>query len=258
MISTVASPKRRRPASSRLVVGLVAIVAGVAALVGSPAGAYPHVIQVDQIAPAKAKAVTYVEYWNNGGRPVLDSDYDRGRIRVRAIPFLISEGMTGFDQYLLHLKVRLPPKMKRGGWNEGWARIRVQTNVKGKVSEAAATRKRIAAKCKGLPLSLNIGFGPIGTGVPIGTLRACKRAGLRIHSFQRKKGNVTWQLFKLKDLRSAELELYVQVPEGRKPTFNITIERPVDGCSKKDQLIAGQCLPTDREATASFVVPTVG
>lgn len=249
-----AAPKGRR---ARLVLALGALLAGTVALAGAPAGAYPHTVVVQQVAPKVKKAVTYVEYRNNRGEPVLDTDYDRGRIRIHARPFIIDEEMTGYDQYILKLNVGLPPKAKRGGWNEGWARIRVHTSVKGKVSDAAATRRRIAKKCASLPLTLNVGFGVIGTSVPLGQLRACRSAGLRIHSFQPRKGHVTWQLFKLRDLRSAELEFYIQVRAGRRPTFHVTVERPVDGCSKKGQMVAGLCLPTDREATATLVVPTV-
>lgn len=228
----------------------LALASGGLVLAGSPAAGYPYTIQVQQSGTAVTKSYFYREYRND--RTVVDSDFDAGRLRIRATPYRIDEDMKKYDQWLLHLKVSA--KKKRGAMTLAWGSIYVEPRRYGKVSDSAATRDRRLGSCDPGNLKLNLGFGPISTSANVGKLRGCSQAMVDLTSHSTSTGATGWTVRNLKKLKNADVELYLQVPAGKEPNFRVTLTRPVDSCRADPGIPPSQCIPRDHDVTASFLV----
>lgn len=259
-MSQSSAGRARKGFAPRLVAlaGALVLVGGAGGAGIGAAHAYPsQTIQVKQIASASKLSVKYAEYEDRD--MVQTHEFDAGKLKIRATPFKIAEGMKKKDQYLLNLRVTLPRKQKKGGMAGGWAHVMVRTKGAGKVSDASATASRkVGKKCANANLSLNFAFGPIGANVPTGKLNACKSGAQKLFSFQRKKGSASWKLTRLKHMKATELEVYLEVPAGKRPDFTVVVERPIEVCRKVKGTPPSTCRPTEHTATATMKVPTSG
>lgn len=240
-----------RPSARAAALTALAVLALLLAVVDTAQG-YPRTITVKQSGNQVTKSVYYRDYPSNRGYPVRKEFFSAGTLKVRAVPYRIKEDMKKFDQWLLHLDVTRVDR--RGADVIGWSTIFVQPTKQGKVTDSAATQGRSLSSCTIANLSLNLGFGPIGSSSDIGTIKGCRTSRLRLNSHSTTTGATGWGLTGLHRMDRVELELYIQVPAGRKPNYRVTIERPIDSCTGDRLLPPSQCMPRGAEATLAFLV----
>lgn len=242
-----------RTAKVALAAVVMLVTAGLTAV--GPASAYPYTIQIRQVGVKKTLTSTYRNYANR--RTVPDEDFDAGKLKVVAVPYKISEGLKKKDQFLLNLT--LSRSAKQGALDIGWAQVYVTPLGYKKVSDSAATGDaKVNRSCSSVDLSLNKAFGPISASAKIGSLKSCRYAKVDLTNHSRTSGATGWKIDRLKHLKSAGLELYLQVPRGVRPRWRVSVTTPRDSCRDAANVPPSQCVPRDAEVRQEFIVKSTG
>lgn len=178
-----------------------------------------------------------------------------GTLEVRLTTYKVREGIDKLDYYLFDVDT---VNAGRGGKSDGgWANVRV-SNVKVKPTAFNDT-KSVSAKeedCKSVVLGMSTPWPWVSASFDLGSVRFCDDSA----SYRKEAVGSTakYQARDLRDISSFDSERAVKVPAGKRPTFRVSFEIPVDVCTKVGET-NHRCWEYDnRRRTKTFYIGTTG
>lgn len=207
---------------------------------------------------SRTETATFRDYPTSGGHSVQQSGFSGGKLRFTVTPFRLAR-KDGRDHWRLRVRVKNLLKHQTGGGHpKGWAKVYVTPQNYRRITATKYTRSKTTdKKCHSI-VSLGIGPGRGFVGVSIGPslwqLKTCRSASVNAIHHNSTSGVTHWRVNRVRHLRETQMDSFIRVPKGVKPTWKVAIERPLDYCTRRSMDPPNLCRPTDRTEWKRFTV----
>ncbi len=164
-------------------------------------------------------------------------EVSKGTSLVNVSTYKLHGGFNGDDWYLVQVEAGLVGR--HGNSEDGWMKIAISdthdpgvpVRVYGASSSDSVTGNT-SPNCTAIPVGLAVAYGPVGAGVPIGSVNICDRgASIKLDS-STLSGGSKWTLHNTRKINGVTAYRFINVDHGAKPIFDVDITYPTDKCTR--------------------------